>query len=592
MKTKNLFFAALATLAFASCMNDEFIGENGPNELTSHGTEGAIAFGSNAGKFTRATSNTGTVAQMLDGQFKVLGVKKTTTGPTYSTVFDNYVVWSNTTNVTTSNPDATTATAVENGWEYVTASAHAYGTSPTNGSTGVQNIKYWDWATNEYHFVAGSPVKSFTYTITSGEIASATVADINGHINPNTGAALSKDPVYIAAPVKKVKGSGGTTEYNTDVQFQFTRQQTYVRVGVYETIPGYKISSISFYEWDCDKGGGADWKDVPQSAHNIVLNSKTATYFRGTNASSASVTVTYDWSTTPASYTLAYASAPVAQENWYGGKLDLSSSNPLATSSTEATKTYFYGTDSDIDGTTGYFTVLPTPSETDGQPIIIKCDYELTALDGSETINVEGATAAIPAAFCKWNPNTTYTYLFKISDNTNGKTDPSQPNEGLYPITFDATVIAEIDGTQQGYITTVSTPSITTYQEGSVIATGIEYVVDKPIYFTAQNDETGELRSIYGLTYGSEVLGATQVYKVPAGTTEADLILTRPANDANKFATTAGAAAWNINGQSVAANKWGSFTPDAAGTYAIEYATAAAPSAAFAYKIVTVLASH
>lgn len=584
MKTKFFYLTALVSVALAGCTANEYLGDDPGTVQTSQGTPGAIAFGSNAGKFTRATSNTGTVAQMLDGQFKVLGVKKTTTGPAYSTVFDNYVVWSNTTNVTTSNPDATTATAVENGWEYVTASAHDYGSTTTAGTTGVQNIKYWDWATNEYHFVAGSPVKSFTYTITAGEIASATVADINGHINPNAGAALSKDPVYIAAPVKKVKGSGGTTDYNTDVQFSFTRQQTYVRVGVYETIPGYKITSIDFYEWDY---ASTKWADDPQAAHNIVLNSKTQDYFRGTNASSASVTVTYDWSATPASYTLDYASAPIAQESWYGGKLNLSASNPLATSSTEATTTYFYGTDSDIDGTTGYFTVLPTPSETTAQPIIIKCDYTLTALDGSETIKVSGATAAIPAAFCKWNPNTTYTYLFKISDNTNGKTDPSQPNEGLYPITFDATVIAEIDGTQQGYITSVSTPSITTYQEGSVTSNGVQYKSGTAIYFTAQNDETGELNTLSAGDYDTPAVGGVHVFKLDGPATEADLILTRPAKD-KKFTNTVGAAAWNINGQEVASGKWDTFTPDAAGTYAIEYCTSAAP-AAFAYKVITVV---
>ncbi len=588
MKTKNLFLAALATLAFVSCADSEFIGDNSPNDIaaTSQGTNGAISFGSNAGPFSRATSNTGTVAQMLDGQFKVLGVKKTTTGPVYSTVFDNYVVWSNTTNKTTSNPDALEATVEENGWEYVAASGHAYGTTTTAGTTSAdQNIKYWDWATDEYHFVAGSPVKSFTYALNgSGEIATATVADINGHINPNTGAALSKDPVYIAAPVKKVKGSGGTTEYNTDVQFEFTRQQTYVRVGVYETIPGYKITSIDFYEWDYTN---TKWADDPQNSHNIVLNSKTEDYFRGTNGSSASVTVTYNWATTPASYTLDYASAPVAQESWYGGKLNLSGSNPLATSSTEATTTYFYGTDSDIDAK-GYFTVLPTPSEATAKPIIIKCDYVLTALDGSETIKVSGATAAIPAAFCKWNPNTTYTYLFKISDATNGKTDPSQPNEGLFPITFDATVIAEIDGTQQGYITTVSTPSITTYQEASVIANGIEYVAGSPIYFTAQNDETGELYTLGAANYASPAAGQVQVYKLDGPATEADLILTRPASG-KAFSTGGGGSAKTINNQEVPAAKWASFTPDAAGTYAIEYATSAS---SFAYKIVTVVASH
>lgn len=586
MKTKYYFLAALATAVFASCTNDEYVGDVSPTTLTSQGTTGAIAFGSNAGQFTRATSNTGTVAEMLDGQMKVLGVKMTTTGPDYSTVFDNYVVWSDPSNVTTSNPDATTTTAAENGWEYVTASAHNYGTTGTTGSTDVQNIKYWDWATNEYHFVAGSPVKSFTYALNGdGEIATATVADINGHINPNTsGTPMSKDPVYIAAPVKKVKGSGGDTEYNTDVVFQFTRQQTYVRVGVYETIPGYKITSINFYEWDY---ASTAWKASPQNANNIVLNSKTDNYFRGTNASSASVTVTYNWLNTPATYTIADASTPVAQESWYGGRLDLSDSNPLATSSTEATKTYFYGDDDDIDGN-GYFVVLPTPSETTAQPIIIKCDYTLKALDGSETIKVSGATAAIPAAFCKWNPNTTYTYLFKISDNTNGKTDPSQPNEGLYPITFDATVIAEVDGTQQGYITAVTTPSITTYQVGSVTDKGVEYVINKPIYFTAQNDETGNMSTLSALDNGVAAPRMVQVYKVSNGTTEADLILTRPTTTVT---TTIGTAAWNINGQTVAANQWATFTPSVAGTYAIEYITATSPAVAYAYKVVTVVAA-
>ena len=579
MKTKYYFLAALATAVFASCANDEYVGDVSSPVLTSQGTTGAIAFGSNAGQFTRATSNTGTVAQMLDGQMKVLGVKKTTTGPVYTTVFDNYVVWSNTTNVTTSNPDATTTTAAENGWEYVTASAHAYGNGTTAGNTDVQNIKYWDYATDEYHFVAGSPVKSFSYTITSGEIASATVADINGHINPNAGAAQSKDPVYIAAPVKKQKAN---SEYNTDVQFQFTRQQTYVRVGVYETIPGYKITSINFYEWDF---ANTKWADSPQAAHNIVLNSKTDDYFKGTTSASTTVTVTYNWTTTPATYTLAYDTPPVAQESWYGGKLDLSASNPLATSSTEATKTYFYGTDADIDEN-GYFTVLPTPSEATAQPIIIKCDYVLTALDGSETIKVSGATAAIPEAFCKWNPNTTYTYLFKISDNTNGTTGTvgSDP-EGLFPITFDAVVIAEEDAMKQGYITTVSTPSITTYQEGSVKAAGIQYTVAQgAIYFTAQDDKTGELKTLAESNYGSPATGQVQVYKVAAGTTEADLILTRPA-EGNKFATGGGGSAWSINGQSVPVGRWASFTPDATGTYAIEYATSAS---SFAYKIVVV----
>ena len=208
----------------------------------------------------------------------------------------------------------------------------------------------------------------------------------------------------------------------------------------------------------------------------------------------------------------------------------------------------------------------------------------------NEEITVKGATAAIPAAFCKWNPNTSYTYLFKISDNTNGTTgivgtDP----EGLFPITFDAVVMAEAEGAKQGIITTVSTPSITTYQEGSVTAAGIQYKTGSAIYFTAQNDETGELYSLSTLNNESKAAGMVKVYSVAAGTKEADLILTRPTSE---FTTTIGNDSWSINGQSVAASNWASFTPTSAGTYAIEYITSVDGSnVAYAYKVIEVVAA-
>jgi hypothetical protein len=118
---------------------------------------------------------------------------------------------------------------------------------------------------------------------------------------------------------------------------------------------------------------------------------------------------------------------------------------------------------------------MPTPSAIAATPLTLTCDYTLTSLDTDETIEVKGATATIPEAYTKWLPNTAYTYLFKISDNTNGKTHTDQPNEGLYPITFDAVVVNFADN-QKGTETTVSTPSITVYQNGDVVTNGITYV--------------------------------------------------------------------------------------------------------------------
>ena len=166
---QNLFLAALAFVALASCTSDEFVGEN--TSPTNSNTDGAISFGSNAGKITRATSNTGTVAEMLDGQFKVYGTKNVPVNsqPAYSTVFPGYIAWSSNT-VTTSNPDGTSSDATK-GWEYVGSSGQAYGTTTTAGTLqSEQTIKYWDYSAENYHFVAGSPAASFNFGTPSGDI--------------------------------------------------------------------------------------------------------------------------------------------------------------------------------------------------------------------------------------------------------------------------------------------------------------------------------------------------------------------------------------------------------------------------------------
>lgn len=435
---------ALSGTMLVGCTQSEYIGD-APQQ---NGNE--IVFSGASGKMTRATSNTAdTDAGKLDGQIKFYGVKKTGTA-TYANVFENYVLWSQG-GATTSNPDGD--------WEYVDVAGHPYGTTTTAGVTEKdQFIKYWDFATDEYHFVAGSPVKAFTYALEGGEIKTATVTGIAGHLNPNDGDAINTDPIYIAAPVKVANAN-----YKKDVVFSFTRQQSFVRVGVFETIPGYAITAIKFYS----KKDGA-WTTPTE---NVTLVSETENYFTG--ATNATAVVEYDWTKEVPSYTFAYTSAMDQQNNWFGGALK----GVPATTSTEAAVANLYGTDGDM-AENGYFTVIPTTSKLEAAPLLVKCDYELTSVDGSnEKINVTGATAAIPAAYTKWAPNTSYTYLFKISDNTNGTTGGGSGPEGLFPITFDAAVVAVVDGTAQGgTVTTVSTPSITVYQNGNVVENGITYV--------------------------------------------------------------------------------------------------------------------
>ena len=549
---KYLIFAASA-LALASCSSDDFLGEN-PGNVQNATT--AINFGGEAGKITRGTSNTGTPQQMLDGQFLVYGVKKV--GDMRHNVFVNYKVWDATAGNTTTNTK---------GWEYVGEKQDKTSTDIKYGSANItldknQTIKFWDYSASEYNFVAGSPIDAFIYKqaveLTSGTtITEATVSKLAGHINPNkAGTQLNTDPVYIAAPVKVKK-----TNYKNPVKFTFQRQQSMVRVGFYETIPGYTITEINFYDAE---------GNVSKTNHNIILTSSTPEYFvGGTNVSG---TVKYDWTATDPSYTFTYDVTTLEKsKNWYAGEL----TGVHAKTSSETNVAYLYGSDQDMATATGYLTVLPTPATTTPSAILIKCDYTLTSDDDSdETIHVKGATAAIPAAFSKWDVNTRYTYIFKISQNTNGTTgDPSDPNPevGLYPITFDAVVTDMTDKTH-GTITTVTTPSITTYQAGSVTNEGIEYKPNKEIKVTVTDAETGEVKT---LTAGGSAVGSVAVYKFTNAITEAEI----------QVKGTTGATP--VTG--TVANDVFTFKPTEAGYYAIQYLNATdGTTPAYTYKVVYV----
>ena len=562
MDMKKYLFIAASALALASCSSDDFMGDT-PGSTPSS-VNSAIKFDGNAGKISRATSNSGTTEEMLDGQFKIYGVKAKGTEGSYTDVFKNYSVW-DTKSSTTSNT---------NGWEYVG------GNGTSNLGTGKidlsqdQTIKYWDYASKDYHFVAGSPINAFTYNIEegTGDIKSATIGSLGGHISANakTGTEFAKapSPVYVAEPVVVKSDS-----FKKEVKFTFVRQQTKVRVGIYETIPGYHITKIKFYKYADNATNLTAGTD-----DNIILTSTSDNYFSG--GTNISGTISYDWTNTPAEYTFTYTGNSLTQsKNWYGGAF---ADGVKAKVSNHTIIEELYGKDADMESN-GYFTVLPTPSATKATPILIKCDYTLTADDNSgETIEVKGATAAIPEAYSKWNTNTLYTYIFKISNNTNGYTGTDDPDHvGLYPITFDAAVKAEGFGVQ-GTITTFTTPSITTYQEGSVVENGgIKYQANKAITVKVTDSAKG---TDLVLSETANTVGKVAVYKLSGKRTESDLQLASVTKteltEPNKQKVTLGTE-----------NKSFTFTPSVNGYYAIQYLTTASAGetpAAYTYKVVYV----
>ena len=199
--------------------------------------------------------------------------------------------------------------------------------------------------------------------------------------------------------------------------------------------------------------------------------------------------------------------------------------------------------------------------------MVLSVDFDLYNTTTHETIHVEDAKAVVPQAYMTWNPNYAYTYLFKICDNTNGYTGPAASPRGLHPITFDAVTIAATDGSE-GSITTVSTPSITTYQDGSVSTAGITYAnrTDKPIYITVNTDGTLATLNASGTT--------VKLYTVADNTTEADLLLASNYPKTEVTGTgqmTVQTSGTTVNSVTFTANQYATFTPTANTTYAFEY---------------------
>ena len=149
------------------------------------------------------------------------------------------------------------------------------------------------------------------------------------------------------------------------------------------------------------------------------------------------------------------------------------------------------------------------PLSTNAVNLVLRADFTLVSLDGvGAPIEVKGASAVVPVAYAQWKPNYAYTYIFKISDRTNGTTtdhpdpnpqDPDNPNpdpnpgvdEGLYPITFDA-VVSSVENAQQETITGITAlggDAITTYSETSDVTNAGEYKVGEVI--TVSSISTG-----------------------------------------------------------------------------------------------------
>ena len=554
MKKSNLAFAALGAMLLAGCVNDDNSVSTGEEINNS-----SIGFNLTVPGQTRATLSGKDAADKLSNEFVVFGIKGT--GDDAQNAFTNYKV------EFTENSAGTTESN-SNNWEYVGKNPYAE-EKVSPAVTTAQTVKYWDYSAANYTFTAFAG-KDFLANENAKvvKITDGTDSYANGY-TVTVPSAASLDKIFFSDRKVVEKSTG----YNQPVALTFRNFGAKIRVGFYETIPGYSVKINKFY-YDSDAAAVVtkfgDMTNTETSKFVAALqnvnpsaatgNTVTVTYY-GSGADNENQPKVNSGSTANYQYTLTLGTGIAGQT--------------LATESTIPT----------WDQTSGGWTMV-YPNLEASTPMLIRCDYTLTSLDGSgETIEVKNARVTVPVQYCQWKSNYAYTYLFKISNNTNGTTgdnptDPDNPDgpQGLYPITFDAVVVESTDYAQN----TTTTNSVTSYAKDG-------YANGKDVYFVNTTKNVTEGATSYKVlapTAIGDVAGNAQVYSLSwasgsASIVEGDVIakltglhngltMTAVSPVATLEETVPSDDGTTLNFGTNGAVK---FTPSAAGTYAYVYCT-------------------
>ena len=597
---KQFLFAATALTVLASCTSENDFSEAPPQQIVEEQPDVPIVFSSTRDNTTRADITGAEAATLLGNKFVVMGYKGNETKTVGSIVFNNYVV------KYTENTAYTTESNSRN-WEYAGKGRIKHAID--NGITS-QTIKYWDYSKPQYDFIAWSAGKKtaiYEGTPAAGQVlvSAITPATLGTTAYTMTGKAADLSQCYIADLVTVKK-----TQYGDDpVTFKFRQLGTKVRIGIYETVPGYSVKKVQFYSAAASNDASADAAKLFTTTANDIYTEGTYTISFPTvdDVSSAD--------NNQAHISFVGSGTQATTINWGGMNYTIAEEGEKTPGKvflgrTSSTLSYAAGDTDD----NYYVTYLPNEK---GTNLNLRVNYTLESIDGSgEEIEVKGATAQVPLVYTQWKPGFAYTYIFKISDKTNGYTgvyDPTQPDNttvnsdpaGLYPITFDAVAVnSEDNDYTQETVTLISTPSITTYQKGSNVVNNDEYQAPGDIFVTV-NDGNAETTPDLANGKLQTLTGKAALYTIPAGKTEAEVVDALSMQDddpatgtikgrsglvlTNATSTLVDKVEYGVDGNAITltTDQALRFTPETGKTYAFVYTKKAATTTTAMYQPVT-----
>ena len=444
---KKFIYLAAAALTLASCSNDFELSDGKGN-----------ANGSNVIGFQIQGKNS--VAQRAQNLYQTghynFGVFAYKAGDAVNNVMDNYLVgYQDETNQKGYSFDSDNqSTLGDPNGEYNGHSYWAYenlGTAQYNymGSEGYytkdqtmymsnlenQYLKFWDKKAKSTTFYAYAPylnsaavgaTASFTNSTKTLLIPDGSVKE--AYVEGN----LPYDHCEYMYAANKV----ANTDYGKDVSLSFKRLNAKVNIKFWEDIRGYKVRILKL----TDQYGVAATPAIPATPgekYDFNVGEYYSKSGFSINLTDVNAPVVTQLAGTPSSTPLKFTE-PAAME--------IGTTRVLAT----ASPTTYYAIPK--SNTTGF---------------TFHVSYELTAVESGERIIVQDATVHVPAASANWVGNHHYTYIFRITKNSNGTTgnpgtinpsDPDvDPDQSLYPIIFDNCTVEDWTKEESDYNITDNT---------------------------------------------------------------------------------------------------------------------------------------
>ncbi|MCQ2109999.1 MAG: hypothetical protein MJY79_00700 [Bacteroidaceae bacterium] len=431
---KKLLLLATAAAMMASCSND-FLNDDGPSKPVN--PEGPIGFALSSQNMTKASplQTTGLYS------FGVFAYKSTE--PTYN-MMENYLVgymdgtnkqgyYMTSTNQTTLG-DAAGAANGSSMWayekmgntEYDYTGAEGYYTKDNTrymSNVDKQYLRYWDKSADYTMFYAYTPYQNASFTglpAVSYDNSTKTMTIPGGAIHDGYNNPTDNEFMFASAKVDKAN-------YGQDVPLAFKHLVAKCNIKFWEDIDGYSVRILNLSN---DFGGVYA---VP------AIKSSTDVYTLGSYYKTSGANIVFDAAgngTVSQTNAVAHDLTKTTEALQFAAPVENAIGTTNATAS--ASPTTYYAIPK--DATTGGFT--------------FHVSYELTSTTG-ERITVNNATVWVPDTKCNWQANKHYTYVFKITKNTNGTTDnpgtinPLDPTvsgeAALLPIIFDNCTIEDWD---------------------------------------------------------------------------------------------------------------------------------------------------